>query len=388
MSKVDATTLARGAEVLRPQDVPLVKVTLLHMPSAAHPRPAFLITALASAVIALMACQPAQASVCDRVAAPNGSNSASGTPRHPFQSAQRLVEALRAGQTGCLRTGIYRQDVTIRRGGRSNAPLVVRSFPGEAATILGRLYIARGADYTTVSNLGLVGIEHGRECGSRLCASPAVDANHTTFVRDDVTNRHADAICFVLGDANGVYGSANDTTIRNSRIHDCGKLPPANLEHGIYVENSAGSRILDNLIYDNSDRGVQLYPNASHTLVRGNVIYGNGEGVDFAGNALEASSNNTVTHNIIVNSRVLYNVMSSYSPGQVGTGNVVDNNCIGGGPLANPSNRGGIRYRHEGFAVYHNRIRTPQFADAANAVFSLPGDSKCRRLLVAHKGSG
>jgi len=203
-----------------------------------------------------------------------------------------------------------------------------------------------------------------------------------------VTNRHADAICFVLGDANGVYGSANDTTIRNSRIHDCGKLPPANLEHGIYVENSAGSRILDNLIYDNSDRGVQLYPNASHTLVRGNVIYGNGEGVDFAGNALEASSNNTVTHNIIVNSRVLYNVMSSYSPGQVGTGNVVDNNCIGGGPLANPSNRGGIRYRHEGFAVYHNRIRTPQFADAANAVFSLPGDSKCRRLLVAHKGSG
>ena len=41
--------------------------------------------------------------------------------------------------------------------------------------------------------------------------------------------------------------------------------------------------IRDNWIYDNADRGVQLYPDADGTVVTGNVIDGNGEGVIFGG---------------------------------------------------------------------------------------------------------
>ena len=71
--------------------------------------------------------------------------------------------------------------------------------------------------------------------------------------------------------------------IEGNRIHDCGELPAANHDHGIYVGNAAGRSIRDNWIYDNADRGIQLYPDADRTAITGNVIDGNGQGVIFGG---------------------------------------------------------------------------------------------------------
>ena len=73
--------------------------------------------------------------------------------------------------------------------------------------------------------------------------------------------------------------------IEHNRIHDCGVLPATNLDHGIYVAEADHTVIRRNLIYDNADRGVQLYPDADGTVVTGNVIDGNGEGVIFGGDS-------------------------------------------------------------------------------------------------------
>ena len=62
-----------------------------------------------------------------------------------------------------------------------------------------------------------------------------------------------------------------------------GPLPSTNKDHGIYVTNAKDTVIRDNWIYDNVDRGIQLYPDAQHTRITGNVIDGNGEGVVFSG---------------------------------------------------------------------------------------------------------
>ena len=70
--------------------------------------------------------------------------------------------------------------------------------------------------------------------------------------------------------------------IERNRIHNCGQLPPTNHHHGIYVEASDGARITDNWIYDNADRGIQLFPDAQGTYVARNVIDGNGQGVIFS----------------------------------------------------------------------------------------------------------
>jgi hypothetical protein len=46
------------------------------------------------------------------------------------------------------------------------------------------------------------------------------------------------------------------------RMHDCGRLPPTNHDHGVYVEGAVDTVISDSLIYDNANRGIQLFPNA------------------------------------------------------------------------------------------------------------------------------
>ena len=312
------------------------------------------------------------ARTCDRFASPNGSDEASGSLRHPFATPSRLARSLRPGQTGCLRAGVYRQDLTIRRGGAPGLPIVLRSYPGERATIVGRVYLARGAADTTLSDLTLVGLEVGHACAA-MCPSPTVNAGHTTWIRDDVTNDHADASCFLLGDSNGVYGPADDTTIEDDRIHDCGKLPPTNYDHGIYVEESRGSKIVDNAIYDNADRGIQLYPQAIGTVIAGNVIEDNGEGVVFGATGSKSSSDNLVQANVIVDSRVLYNVAGAYRPtDRIGTGNMVRDNCIGGGAADNAANPGGVRADHAGFELSDNTLVTPPASVKTTLILAAP----------------
>jgi hypothetical protein len=44
-------------------------------------------------------------SSCTKVASPNGSDSASGRKSAPFETAQKLIDSLQPGETGCLRAG-------------------------------------------------------------------------------------------------------------------------------------------------------------------------------------------------------------------------------------------------------------------------------------------
>jgi parallel beta-helix repeat protein len=274
---------------------------------------------------------------------------------------QRLVNSLRRGQVGCLAGGTYEEEVTLRRGG-----ITLRSKPGETARIVGRLVLARGAGGDVVSGLVLDGVN------AAALPSPTVNANGTRFVGDDVTNEHT-AICFVLGD--DYYGHADGTTIERSRIHDCGVLPAANHDHGIYVAQAADTRIVGNLIYDNADRGVQLYPNAQDTLIEGNVISENGEGVIFSGEEGSASSGNVVQYNAITNARERFDVEAYYPPGNpVGVGNVVRENCVFGG-------REGTIARSSGFAVGDNVIADPDYAAPTSGDFRISPRSRCAKLL-------
>ena len=190
---------------------------------------------------------------CDRTASPAGSDINPGSESLPYQTTQHLADSLSPGQTGCLRSGTYSENVKITVGGSARSPVTLRSYPGERARLIGRLWIAEGADHVTVLRLTLNGKN------SRGLPSPTVNADHVTFYGNDVTNNHT-AICFILGSS---WGRADRAVISRNRIHDCGRLPATNLDHGIYIALSKGSVIKDNLIYDNADRGIQLYPAAT-----------------------------------------------------------------------------------------------------------------------------
>jgi parallel beta-helix repeat protein len=310
------------------------------------------------------------ANACDKVAAPNGSDAAAGTETKPFKSAQRLVSALSAGQVGCLRAGVYNESVEFTRAGTPSARIVLKSFPDERARIVGEMAVRANAHYVTVSNLDLDGTNPGRWPG------PAISANHVVFEDNDVTNRNM-AVCFLIGTGSG---RPQGTILRRNRIHNCGQLPATNLHEGIYVSNADGTQILDNVIYDVADMGIQLYPDAQGSVIRGNIIDGNGEGIIFSGDHGLTANNNLVEGNVITNSRIRFNVESYYEPGTpIGYGNVVRKNCIFGG--ARDSGNGGVS-AVVGFSISESVIADPQYVDRAAKDFRLRESSPCRNLLT------
>jgi parallel beta-helix repeat protein len=310
---------------------------------------------------------------CDRVAAPTGSDSAAGTVDAPLATAQELVKSLGPGQTGCLRAGTYREDVYMPSGGSGeDSRMVVRSYPGERATLSGRLTVTGDADYVTIEQLNLDGHD-GAKCPSDcdVLPSPTVNGDHVIFQDNDVTNRNA-GICFNLGHPG--YGRPQGAIIQRNRIHDCGRINPvSNHDHGIYLAYTDDAKILSNVIYDNADRGIQLYPDAQNTLIKGNVIDGNGEGVIFSGAGDNASSGNILENNVITNSRIRHDVESWY-PDIVGTGNKVRNNCVFGGkqgPIASEF----------GFEIGTNLKVNPQYVDRSGKDFTLAPGSPCAGVL-------
>jgi parallel beta helix pectate lyase-like protein len=325
------------------------------------------VAACAAAALTFGHAATAEAATCDKVAAPWGSDRARGNPANPYRTVGKLMDSLTFARIGCLRQGTYFEDVSITRGGLPYLPIGLRSYPGEAARLVGRLWVAEGANNVTVAGLYLDGFNAGD------LPSPNVNARGVRFVANDVTNRRT-TICFALGSY--TYGSAYGTVIENNRIHDCGVRPPTNHHHGAYLAVSTNVTLRRNWIHDNADRGIQLYPNAQHTLVTENVIDTNGEGVIFGGEGAATSSNNLVEHNVITNSNVRHNVESYYPPGTLpGQGNMVRQNCVVGG--ASGALTGGVQTPSQGFVAYGNVVADPHYVDRPRRDYRLRPDSPC-----------
>ena len=243
---------------------------------------------------------------CKRMAAPWGNDRASGEPRDPFRTPGRLATSLRPGWTGCLRGGTYFQsEVVVKR-----RKVILRSAPGERATWRGRI-VLQGRRQKIVY-LVLAGTD-----GPKSLPSPTVNAPEVTVSDNDITNRRG--ICVNVRSWRGPR--PDRFVIQRNRIHDCGRRPPTNHDHGIYVVDAVGGLIRDNVIFRNADRGVQLFPDAHRVTVVRNTIDGNGSGVIFSND----SSHNVVRENLISNSVVRWNAESHELRGP---GNRFESNCL------------------------------------------------------------
>jgi parallel beta-helix repeat protein len=340
-----------------------------------------LIAAATCALLAFVAVAIARSSdasaaaACDRFASPTGSDSASGAAGAPVRTAQRLADTLSPGQTGCLRAGTYAAEQTKVR--KPNVTLT--SYPGERATLRGQLRFEAEADGAVVEDLVL----DGRN--ARSVVGPLIYADGVVLRDNNISNGNSQSSCVHLDSYPG-SPAPRGVVIEGNRIHDCGKLPATNKNHGIYVGDAQGTVIRDNAIYDNADRGIQLYPNADGTRVTGNVIDGNGVGIIFGSDDETSPDGNVVEGNLITNSRIRYNVESHSQGAPYGRGNVVRGNCIHGGARHNEA--GGVQTPSQGFVATDNKVADPRYVNREAKNFALQADSPCKAVFDGSGGGG
>ena len=331
---------------------------------------------LAAAFAAAIAPAAGAAVTCDRYASPAGDDAAAGTSAAPLRTAQKLVSGLTAGQTGCLLPGTYSEDVKVESGGAPGAPITLAAGPQGGATLVGRLWVADSANDVVVRDLTL----DGRNGGN--LPSPSVNGDRVSFLANDVSNGNT-TICFDIGSVIG-YGAAHNVLLEGNRIHNCGILPPQNHHHGVFLENSMNGVVRGNVIFDNADKGILVFPDSDGNLIENNVIDGNSTGILIGGSMLgdpwhqTYPKDNLVRRNVISNSR-RYNVEGYWEwqpPADVN--NVVTDNCLFGAgfgiQIQEPSQ---VSPWGAGFTTPANRVSDPSFANRSAKVFEVTAGSGC-----------
>jgi hypothetical protein len=79
--------------------------------------------------------RPRSAGPAKFVDAERGDDANDGSEAKPWRTITRALEGVGPGDTLYLRGGIYYENVRVAVSGREDAPLTIRSFPGELATI-------------------------------------------------------------------------------------------------------------------------------------------------------------------------------------------------------------------------------------------------------------
>lgn len=73
------------------------------------------------------------------VDARRGDDMAAGTLAAPWKTMAHAIRQLHAGDTLCLREGVYYENVSVSLAGRADAPITIRGYPGERTILDGSL---------------------------------------------------------------------------------------------------------------------------------------------------------------------------------------------------------------------------------------------------------
>jgi hypothetical protein len=316
------------------------------------------------------ACPAAREPTCDKVAAPEGSDSAAGTVGAPYATPQKLADELASGQTGCLRAGTYggSDDYVLEV---DKSAIRIRSYPGERATLFGNVHIRNSGAGAELSHLDIEGNGTGNTV--KIYAPDVIVENN------DITNAWRGRSCMILGSNSGA-GQATRIVVRGNVFHECGSTANGNLDHAIYAQNVLEGEIVRNVFWNTSGYTIQLYPNAQHTRFAHNVVDGGSPslrgGVIFGGDGIHASSHNVVERNVIAFATT-YNITSTWSGSTPGTGNIARNNCVWGGGVAN------INAAKGGFTSLDNLVADPLFIGRLLRNYGIGPTSLCRLILGA-----
>ncbi|MDP9223115.1 MAG: hypothetical protein M3P18_04535, partial [Actinomycetota bacterium] len=136
--------------------------------------------------------------------------------------------------------GTFTENVVIRRGGEPRKRITLRAAPGRSAALCGYLEIADTANYVTISHVTIDG-----SCSTQQKVQVWGDYFTLKYSQVDGHRTGSGSSCVFLGDP--TLGVANNALIDHNRIHGCGTTAYG---HGVYVDDSRGAVITNNVIYD------------------------------------------------------------------------------------------------------------------------------------------
>jgi parallel beta-helix repeat protein len=226
---------------------------------------------------------------------PSCTNTGSGTATRPYCTISKAASVATAGQTVLVSSGTYNEQVIPANSGTSSAPVTYQPAPGATVTVGGQIHaftvtkawiVITGFTVSGTSNYGIYlkgGASNVTLSGNRVTAS-GIPANGSIaqgiYVRDttdshligNVTDHNSDTGIYLTTGASNVEVRGN-WSFSNARQY-------TRAATGIDVRNP-GNSVIDNVVHDNEDSGIQLYNGASGTLVADNLSYNNGDhGID------------------------------------------------------------------------------------------------------------
>jgi hypothetical protein len=309
-----------------------------------------------------------------------------GSLSNPWDLAAALAQpaAVKPGDTVWLRGGTYSGIFISYLVGTATAPILVRQYPGERATLDGgatntATILTIAGSYTWFWGFEITSSSKDRVSTDTGSYPADLDRPYTCIQNAQQTGsgvgiKVINMIIHNCGVGIGIWQDATNSEVYGNLIYYNGwNAPDRTHGHGIYSQNVAPSRrtIRDNIFYANYSYNIQVYGESAHLdnhTVDGNIALwdgaaasppGGGASINMGGGA--SSNNNSLTNNAFYGfagqggldfSRGNQNVTM--------TGNMVGTPAGGGGDLYLTSQTGAVTITGNNF--YDDFIEPSDYA--------------------------
>jgi hypothetical protein len=214
---------------------------------------------------------------------PQGLPTNDGSIARPLDLATALSanSPVRAGQTIWLRGGTYRGAFVCRLGGRSDAPIVVRGYPGERAILDGANPAAQQqgivlevlGSHVTFWGFEVTYTDRSRRDTGGPSTPNGIYANGSSNIKFINLIVHD-----MPGQGFGVWAESVAVEVYGNLVYYNGTN---HFDHAIYTQNATETkRIEDNILFGQASHGLHAYGSDTapldHFLIAGNVSFNNG----------------------------------------------------------------------------------------------------------------
>ncbi|HYK42131.1 MAG TPA: hypothetical protein VE007_07045, partial [Thermoanaerobaculia bacterium] len=324
----------------------------------------------------------------DFFVSPTGTATGDGSIGNPWdlQTALSGPASVHPGDTIWLRGGTYRGTFASNLNGTSSAPIRVRQYAGERATLDGGN--SNRVNILTVSGsyTWYWGFEIMSSDPSRVSAQTGSDPTDVgrgdgiTIAQTSSTGAGLKFINLVVHDTAGGFGLWKEAI--GAEVYGCLVYyngwtgPDRGHGHGIYAQNSNGvMRVADNIVFSNFSHGLQAFGSAAASLdnltIQGNTFFDNGMPTDYQRNVLVGGGSIALNPRIVDN--VLYypgtagqNLNVGYEPYGVGAANpvITGNYVVNGDNQFSPLNTNVTMTGNSFYSVVPDGIKTSYPANA------------------------